>query len=263
MSEMLRAMLLVSVAGKAAAMLLWVFTPWWLVATACFFLPDFFILYQLFIPSAQGLCRVLTRFDTQRPEIWLTIDDGPDEDDTPRILDLLDRYRARATFFVIGERAVRHPQLIAEILRRGHGVGHHTQTHPVKTFWCATPARVRGELDEGLTALRGAGATPRWFRPPVGIKNLFLAEALRERGLQCVGWSVRSRDSVSRNPARVAARVMRAVRPGSIVLMHEGPLLDPRVRVRALELVLEQLAEQRIVCVLPAVEHLRQAGATA
>ena len=257
MGAMLRAMLFASAAGKTAALLLWAFASWRLAAAACFFLPDLWILYQALIPSAQGLCRVFTHFETARPEIWLTIDDGPDENDTPRILDLLDRYQARATFFLIGERALRFPPLVAEILRRGHQVGHHTQTHPMATFWCATPARVRAELDGGLAALRRAGADPRWFRPPVGIKNLFLAEALSERGLRGVGWNVRSRDSMSRDPARVVARVMRAVRPGSIVLMHEGPLLDRRVRVRALELLLDRLAAYRIACVLPGEQQLR------
>jgi peptidoglycan-N-acetylglucosamine deacetylase len=91
----------------------------------------------------------------------------------------------------------------------------------------------------------------------VGIKNLFLAEELEKRGLMCVGWNVRSRDTMSRNPAHVAARVMKAARPGSIVLMHEGAFLDPGVRVRALELVLEQLTARRMACVLPATGQLR------
>ncbi len=193
----------------------------------------------------------MTRFPTGRPEIWLTIDDGPDERDTPRILDALDRHRARATFFLVGERAGRMPGLVAEILRRGHEVGHHTHTHPAGTFWCAGPGRTAAELDRGLEALRRSGAEPRWFRAPVGIKNLFLSRALARRGLTCAGWSVRSRDTVSRDPAAVARRVVDAVRPGSVVLLHEGPVLDGRVRVRAIELLLERLGERGIACVLP------------
>jgi peptidoglycan/xylan/chitin deacetylase (PgdA/CDA1 family) len=254
---MLRAMLLVSAAGKAAGVLLWALTPWRWTAAACFFLPDLWFLYQMFVPSSQGICRVFTRFDTGRPEIWLTIDDGPDGEDTPRILDLLDRHRARATFFLIGERAAGYPELVAEILRRGHHVGHHTQTHPVGSFWCATPARLRAELDEGLLVLRNSGADPRWFRAPVGIKNLFLSGALRRRGLECVGWTIRSLDSVSRDPARVAERVDRLARPGSIVLMHEGRSLNRNVRVRALEILLERLSARQMACVLPTFEQLR------
>jgi peptidoglycan/xylan/chitin deacetylase (PgdA/CDA1 family) len=256
MGAMWRALLIVSAAGKAAAVLLWAFTSWRWAAAACFFLPDLFILYQIFVPSAGMLCPVRTRFRTALPEIWLTIDDGPDEEDTPRILDLLDRHRARATFFLIGERAERLPQLVSEILRRGHQVGHHTHTHPMGTFWCAGPARVRAELDAGLAALGRAGARPSLFRAPVGIKNLFLAEELRRRGLTCVGWTVRSRDSVGRDPVRVVARVIRAARPGSIILMHEGAFLDPRVRVHALGLLLEQLNALRMTCVIPAAGQM-------
>jgi peptidoglycan/xylan/chitin deacetylase (PgdA/CDA1 family) len=248
---MLRPMLLLSAAGKAAGVLLWARGGSPALAAAIFFGPDFLILYHIFAPSAQGICRVYTHFETEQPEIWLTIDDGPDEDDTPRILALLERHRARATFFLIGERAARHPGLVAEILRRGHEVGHHSHTHPVGTFWCATPRRLGAELDGGLAAYGLAGAHPRWFRAPVGIKNLFLSRALVERGLQCVGWSVRSLDSISRDPTAVVDRVMARVRPGSIVLMHEGAALDARVRVRALELLLIALSERRLACILP------------
>jgi peptidoglycan/xylan/chitin deacetylase (PgdA/CDA1 family) len=257
---MLRAMLFVSVIGKTVAVLLWTVASWRMAAVCCFFLPDLPILHGIFVSSAREVCHVFTRFKTDRHEVWLTIDDGPDEADTPRILDLLGRHNARATFFLIGERAARFPHLVSEILARGHDVGHHTHTHPVAAFWCATPARLRAELDDGLEALRRAGASPRWFRAPVGIKSLFLAKELERRGLRCVGWSVRSLDSISRDPARVVLRVMRAVRPGSVVLMHEGSSLDSRVRVRALELLLDQFAARGICCVLPEAGQLRPAS---
>ncbi len=257
MGPMLRMMLFASAVGKAVAVGLWMFTSARGVGFACFFAPDIFILYQLFAPSSQAVCRVFTHFETDRPEVWLTIDDGPDELDTPRILELLDRHQARATFFLIGERAARAPALVSEILRRGHEVGHHTQTHPLRTFWCASPARVRAELDDGLATLAAAGARPRWFRAPAGIKSFFLASALAERGLQCVGWNVRSLDSISRDPAQVLARVKPRLQPGAIVLMHEGPPLDARVRVKALELVLGELTTRKLVCVLPDPKQLR------
>jgi peptidoglycan/xylan/chitin deacetylase (PgdA/CDA1 family) len=215
------------------------------------------VFYQLFVPSSQRLCRVFTRFDTPRAEIWLTIDDGPDADDTPRILDLLDRHRARAAFFLIGARAAKHPELVAEILRRGHEIAHHTHTHPTRSFWCAGPGRVRAELDDGLAAIRAAGGQPRWFRPPVGIKSLFLGPILKERALECVGWSVRSHDSILRDPERVVRRVLDRLHPGAIVLVHEGEPLDPRVRVRAIERLLEELAARKFACVLPERTQLR------
>lgn len=248
-------MFLVWAAGKVVAVLLWRQGGSPYIAAAAFFLPDVVLLYQLLAPSAQWVCRVFTHFATDRPEICLTIDDGPDEEDTPRILDLLDRHGARATFFLIGERAVRHPDLVAEIRRRGHEIGHHTHTHPLESFWCAGPLRVRAELDGSLPLFQSVSS--RWFRPPAGIKSFFLARALAERDLRCVGWSVRSRDTMSRDPGAVAERVMKRVQPGSIVLMHEGASLDPRVRVRALELLLEGLAARRFACVTPRLEQLR------
>ena len=254
---MLRPIVLAAVVGKLIAILLWTFASCPRIAAAFFFGPDIFLLYGVFVPSAQGLGRVFTRFATDRAEVWLTIDDGPDPEDTPRILELLDRHRARATFFLIGERAARWPALVAEILGRGHEVAHHTHTHPVATFWCASPARVRSELDDALVALRKAGSSPRRFRPPVGIKNIFLADALKARGLQCVGWSVRSGDCRSPRPETVVANVVRRLAPGAIILLHEGPSVPPTVRVRAIELLLEALATRKFTCVVPGAERLR------
>ena len=246
-----------SVLGKIWAYFLWAHPSGRIAAVAAFLLPDFFLLYHLLAPSAQGLGRVFTRFETDRAEIWLTIDDGPHDLDTPRILDVLARFGAKATFFLIGERAARHPELVREILRRGHGVGHHTHTHPTRMFWCIGPGRVRRELDDSLAVYQQNDTRPQWFRPPVGIKNFFLHTALRERSLSHVAWSIRSYDSVIRDPARVVKRIMARLKPGSIVLMHEGDQLDRRVRVHAVEQLLIALKTRNYTCVLPTREQLR------
>jgi peptidoglycan/xylan/chitin deacetylase (PgdA/CDA1 family) len=227
------------------------------VGAALFFTPDPFLLWALFAPNAQGLARVFTHFATDRREVWLTIDDGPDPDDTPRILDLLDRHGAKATFFVIGERAARHPELIREITRRGHEVAHHSHTHPLATFWCAGPRRLAAELDHALATLREVGIKPRWFRPPVGIKHLLLSPALAARDLACVGWTVRSGDCRARSSAAVAGTVLARVRPGAIVLLHEGPSVPAAVRISGLERVLAALAEQDYSCAIPRADQLR------
>jgi peptidoglycan/xylan/chitin deacetylase (PgdA/CDA1 family) len=241
--------------AKIAALVLYSHFPW--AAAALFFGPDLYLLYGLLRPASQAVGRVFTCFRPAGAEVWLTIDDGPDPDDTPRLLELLDRHRARASFFLIGARADRHPELVAEILRRGHEVGHHTYRHPVADFWCASPRRVADELDRGLEALRRAGAQPRRFRPPVGIKSLFLARALARRGLVCVAWNVRTGDSFGRDPRRIAARALRRVRPGDIILAHEGPAVAPGVRVEAIRLILEGLAARGLSCVVPRAEQLR------
>ncbi|MDP3070600.1 MAG: polysaccharide deacetylase family protein [Opitutaceae bacterium] len=253
----LPALLVVALATKACAFVLWLAGAKPALAAACFIAPDPFLLWGLFVPSAQGLVRVFTHFATNRREVWLTIDDGPDPEDTPRILDLLDRHGARATFFVIGERAARHPELIREIVRRGHEVAHHTHTHPHATFWCAGPARLAAELDRALAALGEAGVKPRWFRPPVGIKHLLLGRALAQRDLRCVGWTVRSGDSRAGSAAAVVRQVAPRLRSGAIVLLHEGPRLTASVRVQGIALVLEMCAQRGFACVIPRADQLR------
>jgi peptidoglycan/xylan/chitin deacetylase (PgdA/CDA1 family) len=252
---MTRLTLVINLVCKGVALVLLGLNRW--LAVAFFVGPDLYLLYHMLVPSGQGLGRVHTHFETEGREVWLTIDDGPDEKDTPRILDLLDRHRARATFFVVGARAARHPELVAEIVRRGNEVAHHTQSHPVGTFWCASPSRVRRELDECLAVLAGIGIRPRWFRAPVGIKNLCLREALRQRGLIYVGWSARGYDCLSRDPERVAARLLKRVEAGAILLMHEGLSVDARVRVEALSRLLDGLEARNLACVLPTAGQLR------
>jgi peptidoglycan-N-acetylglucosamine deacetylase len=257
MDAMARILLVAEILGKAGAVAWWMFDPWSWVGTVFFVAPDLLVLYHMLAPSAQGLCQVFTHFQTSDREVWLTIDDGPDRDDTPQILDLLERHDAHATFFVVGERVARWPHLIAEIIQRGHKIGHHTHTHPLATFWCASRSRLRRELDDATRVLFSAGARPEYFRPPVGIKNLFLATELKARRLHCIGWTIRSGDCLSRRPADVVANVMRQVRPGAILLLHEGVSVPPQVRITAIALLLEALSAQGYRCVLPTVAQLR------
>lgn len=247
-------LLILVLAGKMAA----VFAGWThpVLALALWFGPDLVLAYHVFSPHAQGLLCMARRFRTSRPEVWLTIDDGPDPDDTPRILELLVAHQARATFFVIGERAARHPELIRAIVAGGHEIAHHTQTHPLATFWCASPGRVARELDEALAVLQPLGVRPTRFRPPAGIKNPWLAAALRERHLVAVGWSARGREIRAGAPQVVADRVLAGLSPGSILLLHEGPPVPAAIRVEAIRLVLERLKAQGYRCVVPPAEQI-------
>jgi peptidoglycan/xylan/chitin deacetylase (PgdA/CDA1 family) len=242
-------LLLVWLAGKIAALGVVRVAP--AAALALWLVPDALLAYHVFAPHAQGLGRTLRRFPTTRREVWLTIDDGPDPDDTPQILRLLRAHDARATFFVVGERAALHPGLIRAILDGGHEVAHHTHTHPHGSFWCAPPARVNEELDAALGTLRQLGVRPTRFRPPAGIKNLWLAPALRARGLTCIGWSARGLEGHAPDAETVANRVMRNLTPGAILLMHEGRWVPPAFRVMAIQRVLERLREQGYRCVVP------------
>lgn len=248
-------LLTLNAAGKAAAVSIGLGAP--AVAITLWLVPDFLLAYHFFVPRAQGLVKLTRSFSTAGQEVWLTIDDGPDRDDTPRILELLAKQGAKATFFVVGEKALAHPELIRAIHDAGHGVAHHTHTHPDASFWCASPARVARELDKGLAAIRAADANlvPLCFRPPVGIKNLWLAGALRARGLSCIGWSARGLERRGGDADAVAARVLHGLKPGSILLLHEGPRVPTHIRVTAIQRTLERLHELGYQCVVPAPER--------
>jgi peptidoglycan/xylan/chitin deacetylase (PgdA/CDA1 family) len=247
-------LLIVNLTGKLASILVGGMAP--AAALAFWFLPDVLLAYHMFAPQAQGLVRAHCRFSTNRREVWLTIDDGPDPEDTPLLLELFAAHGAKVTFFVIGENAARYPELVRAMVTAGHEVAHHTHTHPTKSFWCASPARVGRELDEGLEALRRAGVKPSCFRPPVGIKNLWLAPALRARGLTCVGWSARGLELWRGNVEGVAERVTRDLAPGAILLLHEGPEVPAAIRIEGIRRTLERLKEQRYRCVVPTPEQL-------
>jgi peptidoglycan/xylan/chitin deacetylase (PgdA/CDA1 family) len=172
--------------------------------------------------------------------VWLTIDDGPDLHDTPAILDLLDRHHAKATFFVIGEKAERHPELVREIVRRGHQIGNHTWSHPQATFWCHGPVRTYREIvrcQRALTAI--LGEPPQVFRAPVGHSNFFVHPVLEKLGLRLVGWSSRGFDGVSTSHADVARRIRASAKEGGIILVHEGTSIAVEVVADVLALAEE------------------------
>lgn len=173
-------------------------------------------------PRSRLFSPVLSRLPLVDRRVWLTIDDGP-SDDTLAVLDLLDAHKARATFFLVGERARARPDLVAAIAGRGHGIGNHSQTHPSAWFWALGPRRMRAEIAGCQAALQAtSGTTPRWFRAVVGMANPFTAGAMRDHGLARAAWTARGFDAVAADPATVVARIERGLAPGAIVLLHEG-----------------------------------------
>ena len=159
---------------------------------------------------------------TARREIALTIDDGPDPLVTPKVLDLLDRYACRATFFCIGEQAQRHPGLCREIVRRGHAIENHSQRHS-HGFSVFGPRALARELQASQDTLTGiCGQRPLFFRAPAGLRNLFLQPALARQGLTLASWSSRGFDTRIPDAERVKGSLLRGMRPGAILLMHDG-----------------------------------------
>lgn len=164
--------------------------------------------------------------------IALTIDDGPDPKDTPVLLDLLDEFQAKATFFLIGEKAQQHPELVREIRRRGHQVGNHSWSHPQASFWAAGPVRTYREIAKCQQCLTDiTGEAPTVFRAPVGHHTYFVHPVLKALGLELIGWNCRGYDAGGGSVDKVMKRIRDGLCDGSIILAHEAtPIAEPVIR---------------------------------
>jgi peptidoglycan/xylan/chitin deacetylase (PgdA/CDA1 family) len=139
-------------------------------------------------PDSKIFGPAITHTNSPR-KLAVTFDDGPNPTMTPKLLDLLDRHKARATFFVIGKFARQHPELLRETVARGHAVGNHTDSHP-NLFW-SSASQTRDELHRCQDAITSAlSAPPKFFRPPFGWRNPWLAGAARELQLKVVTWTL-------------------------------------------------------------------------
>jgi peptidoglycan/xylan/chitin deacetylase (PgdA/CDA1 family) len=185
--------------------------------------------------------------------VALSFDDGPDPVVTPAVLDALAVHGARATFFAIGRSLDAYPQLARRVVAEGHEIGNHSWKHsPWESF--SMPGEQIAEIERGeraIAAITGSGASPL-YRAPHGVKSPPFVMAARAKQLKMVAWSLHSRDTFFADPARIAARVLRRVRPGDIVVMHDGHERPGRHRSRcaaAVPLILAGLRERELECV--------------
>ena len=236
-----------------------------LLALGPLFISHMLVLYPTLNPHSQWWGPVLRSFETQSKEVWLTIDDGPCAEHTEKILDLLDRYGASATFFVIGMQAKKFPDLIRKISERGHEIANHTLTHPSRSFWRASQSRIFAEIDGCDEAF--AHELPRarlLFRAPAGLKNFLVHGVLRRRAMSMIGWTARGFDTARRSPDEVATRIVKHTRPGAIVLLHEGHQIerDPQYNPACVEETLRRLTDAGYRFVIPKMNqmHTRAAG---
>ena len=176
--------------------------------------------------------------------VALTFDDGPDPEVTPAVLDELKRHGARATFFVIGKTLSAHPELGRRIVAEGHVLANHSWQHSYLQHF-RLHAWQTAEIDRAEHAIEAVSGRPstRLYRPPVGMKTGDHARAIGALGLEVIAWSVHSRDTVDPDPASMARRVLRRIRGGDIVLLHDGDRVPGRRRScpEAVRLILDGL----------------------
>lgn len=232
-SAFLRASVGLHAAGAAA---LWLAPERWPLVLGGLLLDHAIIGGGVLWPRSTLLGPNLTRLDTRAGEVALTFDDGPDPEVTPAVLDRLDRHRARATFFCVGRRVLAHRDLVAEVHRRGHRVENHTFSHP-HAFGLYGAASMEREIRAAQDAIAAAtGREPRLFRAPVGIRNPWLDRVLARTGLRLVSWTRRGLDTVRGDARRIAGRLLRGLKAGDILLLHDrSGRRDAAGRVVALE----------------------------
>jgi peptidoglycan/xylan/chitin deacetylase (PgdA/CDA1 family) len=186
--------------------------------------------------------------------VALTFDDGPDSICTPRLLDLLAAHQVRATFFMVGVHARQHTELVAHVASQGHAIGNHSWDHP--SFPLISSRERRRQIAECARALRPFGE--RLFRPPYGHQDAASWSDVRRLSHGVVGWSVAAGDWEARDGATMADAVIAEVKPGSVVLFHDGRFDAPDERLfprdatlTAVRLVLERLAGRFTFATIP------------
>lgn len=196
-------------------------------------------------PRSRGLGPNVTRLPMHAGagRVAITIDDGPDREVTPRVLDILQSAGARATFFCIGERVTANPELSREIVARGHRIENHSQSHG-HHFSLLGSSGMRREIESAQQSISAVtGQRPRFFRAPAGLRNPFLQPVLAGLGLQLVSWTRRGFDTVTRDADAVYARLATGLSSEDILLLHDGNAARSRAGDAVILEVLPRLLE--------------------
>jgi peptidoglycan/xylan/chitin deacetylase (PgdA/CDA1 family) len=171
-----------------------------------------------------------------QPSVFLTFDDGPDPHCTPHLLELLESEQVKATFFLIGRKAAKYPELVKRIHDAGHQIGNHSYNH---LLMAGLPARIlEREIDETNKAIADAiGHEPRLFRPPYGLMDKRAGRCLEEREITPVYWSSAPEDWLRPGHMRVVRRVMHKLTDGALLVLHEGSGLGKQTLMAVKDIV--------------------------
>jgi peptidoglycan/xylan/chitin deacetylase (PgdA/CDA1 family) len=183
----------------------------------------FFVLTSFIAPFFTSICYflpIITRGNRMEKSVSFTFDDGPDPISTPALLALLSKKNIKATFFVTGKNASRYPDLIKEIIRKGHTIGNHTYHHD-PLIMLKSSNKLLQEIQSTQDILNTYGIQPVAFRPPAGITNPKLGTILSRLGMYCVNYRCRAFDAGNRRIQNLSKKILNKVRPGDIILLHD------------------------------------------
>lgn len=177
--------------------------------------------YQSMAPTGQWYGRTFTSLARGTKQLALTYDDGPNDPQTLRLLEVLAKHNVRATFFLIGRYVQQRPEIVLEIVKARHVIGNHTFTHPLLTF--KTAAEVRKELSDCRSAIQDAvGEHSNLFRPPFGGRRPAVLRIARELGLEPIMWNVTGYDWSAPPAVVIEKKVSSQIRGGDVILLHDG-----------------------------------------
>jgi peptidoglycan/xylan/chitin deacetylase (PgdA/CDA1 family) len=205
------------------------------------------ILYRPFKILSLKVTGTITHIETQEPVAALTFDDGPHPEFTPRLLKILDRYGARATFFMVGEAAKKYPGLVRQVAEAGHAIGNHSWDHA--SFPLITGRERREQIRACANVLASCGQ--RLFRPPYGHQSVASFLDALCLGYKVIAWNVHVEDSLDHDANLIADRLVSRIHPGSIILLHDAlyTFKDARYSTReptlsAVEMLLERVSDR-------------------
>lgn len=195
--------------------------PWWAYTLLVFAYSAVVFYGVYFIQSGFFMKTLYEGLPGAGRVIALTFDDGPSAEHTPRLLDLLKEHDLKAAFFCIGKNIAGNEALLQRMVQEGHIVGNHSFTHD--TWFDLFPARkMAAELLETDRLIESVtGKRPALFRPPYGVINPNVRDAVRQTGHRVIGWNLRSYDTMTGDNQKLMARLLRLLKPGAVVLLHD------------------------------------------
>ncbi|MEX1192664.1 MAG: polysaccharide deacetylase family protein [Brumimicrobium sp.] len=219
--------------GWSLSYFIWFFIVWFLL-----------IVYGSFIIQTNYHLNAINRVKTDEKKVAITFDDGPSSF-TEKVLDILEKHRVKATFFCVGGRIEDNPEVFKSIIEKGHLVGNHTYSHSQRIGFSRTII-VKTEIDQTDHVIKSfTGSKPKFYRPPFGVTNPRIARAIKQTGHTVIGWNIRSLDTFIHDENKIFNRIVRQVKPGSIILLHD----TSERSVNVLERLLVYLKTQNYQCV--------------
>lgn len=195
--------------------------PWWIypIVLLLWFLVtlcgSFFIRWNYHLTSLHSNKTI------SKNQVSLTFDDGPNQEFTPEVLELLKQYNAKATFFLIGRNVEKHPELVQDILRQGHSIGNHTYSHTNDFGFFGTSKVIKELQTANMVMEKIAGFKMKLYRPAFGVTNPSIQKAVKKLKINSIGWNVRSLDTTNRSEEAILKRITSKVSKGDIILLHD------------------------------------------